>query len=561
MSQNLSKIIGSVFVVALIISNTNVQSAKIESSSSAIAAISSQSSISSTASSLSAKNSSTAESSSSTSSQNSTQSTPSPDKPTKVKVIKSETGKDEIDTESEIEIKESDKKRYKDCKSKNLTIRSKRNQNKPTPCRKQPKEVGHNITDEAYLIIIDALQDRQDQSSGKDMNKELPIEDFLKDLTLQKDCNLSSISTSVSSDSSQIGCSSTSASSSSSLSSDSSQNSSNVSTPTSSSQISSLSSSVSNVSIQSELIKNSSVSTSSILESSPILPYDSKNSSISNISSQSAKSTTSFLDNLFSFGTIRTEAINNAVGSKVDGFKIPFKSGQKVVTQRIINDERTHANHNALDFVSVNNTLVTENKDVVAAKAGVVDYKALDTTSLGYHVVIRQYDGNYTIYGHFSQITKNIGDNVNQGEKIGVQGDTAAYDPRFDNSHVHFEVFKSGIINHPNCTNGFNYNNCYTTGFVNDTYKVIPQFDECFANRGGVDESRCYGYYQGIWQNTGYPAISQSRDSGQSYTANPPFNPYNGMIRSSSNSNFVFDVANNDPTIRHLLSYGETMVV
>ena len=60
MSQNLSKIIGSVFVVALIISNTQVQSAKIESSSSASTAVSSQSSISSITSSLSAKNSSTA---------------------------------------------------------------------------------------------------------------------------------------------------------------------------------------------------------------------------------------------------------------------------------------------------------------------------------------------------------------------------------------------------------------------------------------------------------------------------------------------------------------------
>ena len=199
-----------------------------------------------------------------------------------------------------------------------------------------------------------------------------------------------------------------------------------------------------------------------------------------------------------------------------------------------MNDVATHLNHNALDFSSVNinnGTLCYFNcysTDIVAAKSGKVVISKSDTDSLGSHIVIQQDDGNYTVYGHLASRVKQVDDIVKIGEKIGVQGDTGAtLNPSTGVrlSHLHFESFSSQIINHPNCQNAnFNANNCYNSGFTDSTYKIIPQFDECFVSRGGstLDESNC----KENSNNVGYPTKDQSGYYGIYWTSiNSPSPP------------------------------------
>jgi murein DD-endopeptidase MepM/ murein hydrolase activator NlpD len=574
MSQNLTKILGIVITFAILSSNLSIESAKnslLESSGETT------------------QTSQFSEQQSFSSSQKK--------KMPKTKVIKNEIGESEIDTESDITISKQEEKVYKKCKLEVTKKRSKRNKNKPTPCFKKPQKVTEELTDQDYTILIDSLIEKKEQDEGKDMNKELPISDFTivkyedcKNQTLslissssntsfstslvsidttQLDSNISSMSTTLNSSqvstqnlassSSQNSCdnSSSSSSSSTNLFSSSSQisyssvnsDSSLSSSPYQSSLISSsVPGNVNLTSVSSSLSSSQSSAISSSLVGSSVNSETSSQVSNTPISSD----TLSILDFFFNFGLIKGQALD---GNKVDGYRLPFESGVKVTTQRVMNDIATHANHNALDFVSVknDNIQITENKNVVASKSGKVviaqevygDYFTNNT--LGKHIIIKQDDGNYTIYAHLSSISKSLNENVRRGEKIGVQGQTGTYVPNMDNSHVHFESFKSGILDDPICTtnSNLNYTNCYNGAFTKSIYKVIPQFDECFSNRGGYNESNCYGYYNGVWQNTGYPATSQSKfENPPVYwtSINSPQAQNTALIKSATNNNMVLDV-------------------
>lgn len=103
--------------------------------------------------------------------------------------------------------------------------------------------------------------------------------------------------------------------------------------------------------------------------------------------------------------------------------------------------------HKGVDFVATNN-----NWDVYAAYDGtaIISYSGCDPYSgsfgsncgggYGNYVVIEHKDPKnntfYTLYGHLAEINIDIGDDVKQGEKIGLAGNSGSTTGR----HLHFEL-------------------------------------------------------------------------------------------------------------------------
>ena len=63
----------------------------------------------------------------------------------------------------------------------------------------------------------------------------------------------------------------------------------------------------------------------------------------------------------------------------------------------------------------------------------------------GYVVYIQHADGRETRYGHLSRVLVNVGDHVDQGDKIALSGNTG----RSTGPHLHFEVRLNGIKLNP----------------------------------------------------------------------------------------------------------------
>jgi hypothetical protein len=62
-----------------------------------------------------------------------------------------------------------EKQRYKECKKTETKERSKRNKNKPTACKKQPKQQHGTLTNENYAVLFDTLQETKDKNDGKEI--------------------------------------------------------------------------------------------------------------------------------------------------------------------------------------------------------------------------------------------------------------------------------------------------------------------------------------------------------------------------------------------------------
>jgi murein DD-endopeptidase MepM/ murein hydrolase activator NlpD len=442
-----------------------------------------------------------------------------------------------LELEPDIQMTKEQEKNFKKCQKDESEKRSKRNKIKPTACRKNPTQVTEELTDQDYTILYDTIQEKEDENKGLDMNKELTLDEIMKDFK-----NISSTSSSSSSSNSS------SESSTSNTNSFSSKNtSSSLTSSSESSFFSSNNSSVSSLSNSNYSSQRNSTNSSVSSISNPISPI-SQNTSDSN-NNQSSSNPLSFL-NLF--GGVKAEAQSGGAGqgTKVDGYRLPYPSGTRIVTYKTMNSpitpaNPTHAGRNAIDFASYRNNFEYYNADIVAAKEGRVVAKLSSAYGFGNHIVIKQNDGHYAVYGHLSSLFKNVNDYVQRGEKIGVQGNTGnSTDP-----HLHFEVVHNSVGNLSNCGEAGVFAGCYNYSLNNSSNQIIPQFDECFTNRGGQDQNECTK--NGV--NTGFPYIDQSYLYGYYWTSinsstPPPFNPYNGMIRSSSNYNFVFDVDRMDPT-------------
>ncbi len=82
---------------------------------------------------------------------------------------------------------------------------------------------------------------------------------------------------------------------------------------------------------------------------------------------------------------------------------------------------------------------------VLAADDGAVAAVGDGTTGYGRYVVLSHRDGLLTLYGHLEQPLVKVGDQVNQGQPIGLEGSTG----NSTGPHVHFELRSGGVPTNP----------------------------------------------------------------------------------------------------------------
>ena len=410
----------------------------------------------------------------------------------------------EIDWESEVTINNDQKIRYNKCK---LTVRIKRNtrnKNRATPCKKIPQQVNDHITDEDYNILWESVNQQIEINQGQDPNQEKPVTDFvdINEVEIESSSSTSSSSSSQSSSSYSV---------------DSSQGSSQ--SPFTSSQQSS-SSTANSESSQSTIFVTSKYSQSTN-NNSPT-----KDKEVNQISSQSSsqtvsqsqsqdKSPMSWLESILNLGTISAQAAQN------DGWRLPYEKGNRVNLSQQPFGSYTHGLYTAFDFNGLNN------KNVIAAKEGNVVYIGFSPNGFGNHVVIQSPDGSTAVYAHLRSYNVTLNQNLKRSDYIGVEGTTG----NSTGDHLHFETWNRIPCNWSNKPE-----NCWSSQYYLDS-RMLPQFDECYASRGGLANTYpdCYNGYPnkiGFW----YESINSSV-------------PIGGFIKSYTDNNKLFDVfggANNE---------------
>lgn len=80
------------------------------------------------------------------------------------------------------------------------------------------------------------------------------------------------------------------------------------------------------------------------------------------------------------------------------------------------------------------------NTTIRAAEAGTISTVQYLRSGYGYHVIVSHGGGKQTLYGHLSRILVKVGDRVNKGQVIGLEGSTG----RSTGPHLHFEVRING---------------------------------------------------------------------------------------------------------------------
>jgi murein DD-endopeptidase MepM/ murein hydrolase activator NlpD len=376
---------------------------------------------------------------------------------TKVKVVKKSDGKKEIDNEPGVKMTKSQENAYNECKKEVEKTRTIKYKNKPTPCSKIPIDLGE-FTDQDYNILWDNVNQNIEKFAGKDMSKEIPIEEFLKEVEVVNE----EISNSSSSFSSSI------------------------------SSLLSIRSSVSSQNISSSSIVQNS--TSSALENQA-----------SSKTSDSSSSKISLLDTIF--GSIKVSA------AKEDGFRMPWTPGTTASLQQTAYNNDVggdwgagkHASHwNAAAF-----DLVLSNTEVKAAKEGQVIWAGIPkpgALGFGYHVVVLSPDGSVSLYAHLSSYAPDAGNYIARGQKIGIQGQSGGQ----PSSHLHFETYNrvpcdtSRIVEKCFELNYTAFGN-YTGGQYYRDSGMLPKFDECYASSGlATTPSKCTnGYPTTLYQPLG----------------------------------------------------------
>jgi murein DD-endopeptidase MepM/ murein hydrolase activator NlpD len=83
---------------------------------------------------------------------------------------------------------------------------------------------------------------------------------------------------------------------------------------------------------------------------------------------------------------------------------------------------------------------------IAAATSGTVIFAGGNPCcSYGYHVILMSPDGIETLYGHLSVISVSEGEQVAQGQQLGIIGNTGYSTGR----HLHFEVIDNGVRENP----------------------------------------------------------------------------------------------------------------
>ena len=96
-------------------------------------------------------------------------------------------------------------------------------------------------------------------------------------------------------------------------------------------------------------------------------------------------------------------------------------------------------NHKGTDIGRVGYT-----SSIYAAKAGTVIVSQY-SSSYGHYVVLAHGSGNTTLYAHMSSRKVKVGDQVKQGQVIGITGSTG----NSTGPHLHFEIMENGVIINP----------------------------------------------------------------------------------------------------------------
>lgn len=122
---------------------------------------------------------------------------------------------------------------------------------------------------------------------------------------------------------------------------------------------------------------------------------------------------------------------NSSVPASLSGYLIrPVSASETIKTQGLHGKYRT-----AVDLASVGGTHPT----IHAAASGVVIIAKDSGWNGGYgnYIVIQHSNGLQTLYAHLSKIEVSSGQAVNQGDEIGVIGDTG----NSTGTHLHFELW------------------------------------------------------------------------------------------------------------------------
>lgn len=109
-------------------------------------------------------------------------------------------------------------------------------------------------------------------------------------------------------------------------------------------------------------------------------------------------------------------------------YRQPFR-GEYPVTQRY-GEKDTSAFHTGIDYACPIDT------EILASGAGLVVFAGLDKTGFGNLVIIQHNDGNATLYAHLSKIGVVLRQKVEQGQVIGLSGNTG----NSTGPHLHFEA-------------------------------------------------------------------------------------------------------------------------
>lgn len=99
---------------------------------------------------------------------------------------------------------------------------------------------------------------------------------------------------------------------------------------------------------------------------------------------------------------------------------------------------------------------VPEGSRILAADGGTIEVSEDQGGGYGKVIVIKHSNGKWTLYGHNSELLKNVGDTVSQGDEIARSGNTGSS----SGPHLHFNVQEIGGVQ----GNGTNTENPLTTG-------------------------------------------------------------------------------------------------
>ena len=147
------------------------------------------------------------------------------------------------------------------------------------------------------------------------------------------------------------------------------------------------------------------------------------------------------------------------------------------------------------DYMNSIDVSATYGTPVYATASGVVDFvlskpnSTYPEKSYGRHIIIKHYNGKYSLYAHLSKTLVSRNQQVSQGEKIGESGYSVYYDEkgnRRKSNHLHFAITeispwqyfrdKYNFSYHVNCkNNNKNKNNQYSKELIEWFNKNNPK--------------------------------------------------------------------------------------